>query len=397
MLEYLFGRSEPKLTEKASLASPDDVLRTLFDAAHSHSGVSVTPATALGCPPVRCAVLAISEQVGQLPLQVYRRTEGGKERAPNHPAYRLLHDDANDHQSASSLRAQLTQDALLHGNGFGLINRVDGRPIELLRLDPAKIDVEADDFGAPRYFMRRAGQRQEFARANILHIRAPGLNGIAGDSPIRQARETIGLLLAIEGHTARLFKNGGRPSGIIAFPNELTAEALAKAKAAWRASNSGENSGGVTPLDNGASFLPIAMNSVDAQLIETWNRLVLDVARVFRVPPTVLMDFGRATWANSEAMRRDFIDFCLRRWLGEWEGQIRLKLIDENDRDTYVAEFLLDDFLKGDTAARMDAYGKAIAARILSPNEARAMENRAPYEGGDRFENPNTTAVPANV
>ena len=39
----------------------------------------------------------------------------------------------------------------------------------------------------------------------------------------------------------------------------------------------------------------------------------------------------------------------------------------------------------------MEAYSKAIAARILNPNEARAAENRAPYDGGDVFQNPNTT------
>jgi phage portal protein BeeE len=51
----------------------------------------------------------------------------------------------------------------------------------------------------------------------------------------------------------------------------------------------------------------------------------------------------------------------------------------------------MDDFLRADFAKRMDGYAKAVAARILSPNEARAAENRPPYAGGDKFENPNTT------
>ena len=41
----------------------------------------------------------------------------------------------------------------------------------------------------------------------------------------------------------------------------------------------------------------------------------------------------------------------------------------------------------------MELYGKAIAARILNPNEVRALENRAPYAGGEKFENPNTTTA----
>ena len=71
--------------------------------------------------------------------------------------------------------------------------------------------------------------------------------------------------------------------------------------------------------------------------------------------------------------------------------QIFLKLFTAEERKSYFAEFLLDDFVKGDLSTRMEAYSKAIAARILSPNEARAAENRAPYPEGDKFENPNTT------
>ena len=40
---------------------------------------------------------------------------------------------------------------------------------------------------------------------------------------------------------------------------------------------------------------------------------------------------------------------------------------------------------------RMDGCQKGIAARIVNPNEARAL-NLPPYVGGDKFENPNTSS-----
>ncbi len=87
------------------------------------------------------------------------------------------------------------------------------------------------------------------------------------------------------------------------------------------------------------------------------------------------------------------LTFCLRPWITRWEGEIRLKLFGEKERKNYVAEFLIDDLLRAETAKRYEAYTKAIAARILNPNECRAMENRAPYEGGDEFINPNTMST----
>lgn len=380
---------------KASIASPDDFMMEIFGATPSSSGVTVTSAKAMTCPPVRCAVQSIAEAIGQLPVLVYRRSDGGKERSPDHPAYRLLHDEANDFSSAADFREQLTRDALLEGNGLALINRVDNRPIELIRLDPAAVDIEADDLGSPRYFLRQETQRREIARADILHIKAPSLNGIAGDSPIKQARETIGLLLAIEAHAARLFRNGARPSGQIVLPKRADATTRKNIIAAWRAAHGGENSGGTAILDDGGEYKPVSLTSVEAQLIEVWNRAVLDVARVFRVPPALLMDYSRQTWANAELGGQQFLTYTLARWIKAWEGEIRLKLFGPDERDTFLAEFLIDDLLRSDIAARADAYQKLISARVLNPNEARAMENRAPYAGGDEFLNPNTTSTPS--
>ncbi len=51
--------------------------------------------------------------------------------------------------------------------------------------------------------------------------------------------------------------------------------------------------------------------------------------------------------------------------------------------------------MRGDFASRVEGYSKLIAARVLNPNEVRAMENRAPYAGGDEFVNPNTSHVTA--
>jgi HK97 family phage portal protein len=380
---------------KSVLASPDDFLIDLFGATPSSSGINVTPAKAMTCPPVRCAVQAIAEAIGQLPVHVYRRANGGKERSQVHPAYRLLHDEANDFMSAADFREQLTRDALLHGNGLALINRIDGRPIELIRLDPASVDIEPDDLGSPRYFLRQETQRREIARADILHIKAPSLNGISGESPIKQSRETIGLLLAIEAHAARLFKNGARPSGQIVLPKKAAPDTRKNLIAAWRLAHGGDNSGGTALLDDGAEYKPVSLTSVEAQLIEVWNRAVLDVARVFRVPPALLMDYSRQTWTNAEFGGQQFLTYALARWIKAWEGEIRLKLIGVDERDTFLAEFLIDDLLRSDIAARAEAYSKLIAARVLNPNEARAMENRAPYAGGNEFLNPNTTSAPS--
>jgi phage portal protein BeeE len=112
----------------------------------------------------------------------------------------------------------------------------------------------------------------------------------------------------------------------------------------------------------------------------------------------MLMEYGRATWGNAEEMGQQFLNYTLIPWIKRWQGELWLKLFSPEERTTYFAEFLTDDLLRADFTKRMEGYATAIASRMLSPNEARAAENRAPYAGGDRFENPNVTTGtnPAN-
>src|SRR4051812_42945080 len=81
------------LEKKASIASPDAMLFDLFGARPSSAGVVVTARRAMECAPVHCAVQAISEAMGQLPVQVM---QGESERDTTHPASPLLDIAAND-------------------------------------------------------------------------------------------------------------------------------------------------------------------------------------------------------------------------------------------------------------------------------------------------------------
>ena len=376
-----FGTSDPRLVE-------------LFGLAPTAAGIAVTPATAMRCTAVRCAVQTIAEAVGQLPIHVFERlADGSKSRATAHPAYRLLHDEPNDWTCAPDFFEQLTRDALLHGNAFAFIGRAGDALRELIRLDPAAVAVERDvRTGEPLYKLSEGTGQRYIDRRDVLHLKAPSLDGLNGASPVVQAREAISLALVMEAHAAGLFGNGARPSGILTAKGHLSLESATRLKESWQAAHGGgARSGRTAVLEDDLTFQPITFSSVDAQFLELWQHTITEIARTFRVPPHLLYEMGRATWGNAAEMGASFVQFCLMRWVKAWQGELRLKLFAPAERDRFFAEFLLDDLLRADLAARAEAYAKLIAARVLNPNEARAMENRPPYEGGDAFANPNTT------
>lgn len=374
---------------KASIAAPDAALFDLFGATPSAAGVRVTPRTAMTCAPVACAVNAISQAIGQLPVHVFKRDGDAKERAPDHAAYALLHDEANEWTPASKFREEITRDALLYPHGgFAEIIRVDeGKPFELIRIDPEATPVTVKQSkDGPLYSVQEDGKARQIDRENILHIPSPSLSGLG---LAHDAREVIGLSLVMERHAAQLFGNFARPGGILSLKGNPTPDSITKAKAAWIGAFGGGKSGGTAVIPGEASWQVLTLTSADAQFLELRKFQIEEISRVFRVPPHLVFEMGRATWGNSEQVGQEFLDFTLMHWITAWEGELRLKLFNRDERGENFAQFFTDGFARADLAARMEAYSKAIAARILNPNEARAAENRAPYTGGEQFINPN--------
>ena len=350
-------------------------------------------------PAVRAAVLAISEALGQVEAHVFS-TGPNASKATGHPAYPLLHDAVNAWTSASEFREQLTRDACLLGNGYAYITRDgDGAPVELHRMQPERVEVFVNpETLEPSYtFSPLTGELVSYAYRDVIHLRTSSLNGILGESPILQAREAIGLAIALEAYAGRLFSNGARPSGALTVPGKLGADAVARLKASLLALHGGANSGGTMVLENGTTFSQTALSSVDAQFLEMRTFAISEIARVFRISPILLGELGRATFANSAEMGRQFITYTLLPWVRRWEGEIALKLLAPDERGRYRIELDTDDFDRADIAARATAYSSLIAARVMNPNECRELESLPPYAGGESYLNPNITNVTENV
>jgi HK97 family phage portal protein len=382
--------------EQKSLATPDAWLTDLFGATPSAAGISVTPRSAMSCAPVRAAVAAISEPIGTLPLLVYKRSaDGSKERATDHPIHALLHDQANDWTSASDFRETVTRDALLFpAGGLAYIARnAERKPISLFRLNPDQVSVTLDTFEGPTYKISEQGKSRDIPAADIFHIPSPAMTG---NGLVAEARDAIGLTMLLERHASKLFANNARPSGVLSLKGVSSAEALAKVKAAWVAAHGGDKSGGTAVIPSDAEWRALTMTSVDAQFLELRAFQINEIARVFRVPPILLYEYGRATWGNSESMRQDFLDFSLMRWITAWENEVALKLLTADERSSYFADFLVDGIVRSDLVKRTQAFTAAVGGPWLLANEARAAENRAPVDGGDKLlPPPNASGVSA--
>jgi HK97 family phage portal protein len=378
------------------------------------SGVSVTPQSALSVPSVSAAISLIAGAIGTLPLEIFREENGGKISAVDHPAYELVYSQPNEWTSSGDLRRRLATDALLHGDGFAVANRLsNGAVYELIPLQPGSVTVYYDSFtGEPLYkYQPQSGgastldgrtqvsaatrePERVYSWRDVIHVSAPiSVNGITGVAPIAAAREAIGLALVMEQYAARLFGNGARPSGTLkvptGIPEKQRAAAIARMKASWESAHAGVgNSGKTAVLEEGTEFQQLALSSVDAQFLELRSFAVTEIARAFGVSPVLIGDTEKATLRNSEEYNRQFLTYTLAPWLRNFEGAYRRVMIPYDERKIYTVEFDTSDLLRGDVATRGEYIAKMRAAGVMSANEARAIEQLPSRPDGDELTNP---------
>ncbi len=352
-------------------------------------GGGLNPARAEGVSAVYACVAAISETIASLPLILYQRQEGDdRGRAADHPLYAVLHDTPNAFQSALEFREWMQACVLLRGNAYARIVRGwDGQVRELLPLHPDRVTPlrTSGDYRLAFDYADRHGRVTRLLAEEVFHLRHRGNDdAILGISPIAAARDVVDLALAEREHGNATFRNGAKLSGILKFPQKLKPEQRTALKQSWDSQYTGHaNSGRTAVLEEGVDYQTISMTLEDAEWIAARQFSVEEVARLFRVPPTVIGDLRHGNYSNSVEMARQFVTMSLRRHLVMWEQGIARQLLTTAGRRTYFAEHSVEGLLRGDATNRADFYDKGIKAGWMMRSEARRLENLPVIEGID--------------
>lgn len=343
-----------------------------------------------GSPAVEACVSAIAQTIAMLPIEHWRKDDdGGHSLITDSAAARVLR-RPNAYQSRADFFLNLVRAELLTGNGYAIALEDADFQIESLHLASAPTtfpmiatdgtvfysvalsDIGQGIFGSPTLLV---------PADKVLHTRgAAPRHPLIGESPILAAQLSVQSGEAISRHLAAFFQNMSRPSGYLSVPGTLKSEAGEKLREEWTKAFSAGGAGRVAVLQNGLTWQPLTMSAVDAELIKAYSLTVHDIARVYRVPLSIIGESGGQTYSNTETL----INFWLATGLSYVLEHIELALdnLFRLPPDEFLA-FDIDAILRADFAARVDALTKGIQGGLFSPNEGRAREGLKRATAGD--------------
>jgi len=342
----------------------------------SSAGERIDEWTALGISSVFSAVSILSDSVASLPLRCFDIVDGQRTAVPL-PAL-LAQPDVAAGTNTFEFVHMIMVSLALHGNAYVHIDRDRaGNPIGLVPLHPYQMQVLPSGDQTGRRYLHLGN---EIDQDSILHLRwMTPPQSLVGVSPLIQSRNLVGISLAMDRHLAQFYGEGGTPSGVLATDQKLTVDQARVIQGTWEATHRRHRRPAV--LSDGLKFTPITTSAADAQMIQSREQLIRDIARIFRIPAHLIGATGDGqTYQNVEQGSINFLTYTITPWIRRLEIAFSSVLKPGTDVVFDFASLLRTDSL---TRARVNKM--MIESGAMSPNESRMTIGLEPYDGGDTF------------
>ncbi|MCP3904779.1 MAG: phage portal protein [Planctomycetes bacterium] len=393
-MSWLLGpkHSRPETVDRTSRAFAAPAAHSDFwyeQSAHgTQAGIGVSSDSAMRISAVQSCIRLIARCKAMLPKFIYERVgKEGKQRASSHPLYDVMHDQPNRRQTAYERDEMQTAHLLLRGNAVDeVIAGPRGFADQLEPIHPDHVNIDITRETRRRVYdvsSNHDGKARVLTQDEVHHVHLLSLDGVKGASIIGLAREGIALSQALEVHASRFFGAGARPGGVLTAEGKLAEPSRTRNETAWNEAFGGAyNSHKTVQLEGGVKWQAMTVTNEDSQFLESRSFQVIDICRIFGVPPHMVAAQEKSTaWGTGiEQLSLGFVVYTLAPLLVCTEQAVKRDLI-LNPRKFFF-EYLVDGLLRGDSKTRWDNYKTAIMHGVFSPDEARRRENMNPRSDG---------------
>lgn len=350
----------------------------------SRAGVRVDEETVLTLPATLQALRVLCGVYAMAPLVYFQKTTAGRVHATSEPIYDLLHTRPNQHQDSFQFAEMIKGDQLLHGNFYAYISRdFAGRPVALTRIKPSAVVVS-------RYFDRASGvmlfydlvfpdgTSERLTSRDVFHVvGAFSLDGYVGINPLRYLRDTVGGAIATSDHAAKFWGNSGKPDVALKVKGKISADDKARMRNDYAAIYSGPLGASIGVFDQEMDVAFLAPDNQKSQMIETRQFQVVDLARVWGVPPHLIFDLSRSTNNNIEHQSLEFLMYHLGPSFRRVSGAATRTF----GAPGFYFEHETDSLVRTDLKSRREAQKMERDMGMVNANELRARDNQSSIPG----------------
>jgi HK97 family phage portal protein len=355
----------------------------------------------LAYPTLYACLNRISSDIGKLPFKLMRLMPDGLWQVGTNPAYDPVLRKPNHYQTQAQFRESWVLSKLIQGNTYALKQRdASGAVRKLYVLNPFQVrpmvstsgdvfyEVWGGSWNGMNSLVPGLTDTVMIPAREIIHDRLNTFwHPLIGIPPLCAAYWPVVKNLKILRSAAEFFANAGQPAGILTAPGALSDETADRLAAYFNENFTGEKAGNVAVVGDGLKFEPMAIKSVDSQMVEQLQYSDRQTCQPFGIQPYKVGigeipagmdvdDINQLYYADGLQPLIEHMETLLDDGLGMCGP-------DGTAPQTWGVELDLEPLLRMDQMKQAEVETKLVAGKIKTPDEARRRFGLAAIGGGD--------------
>jgi HK97 family phage portal protein len=328
----------------------------------------------------------LAENIAKFPLEIWKKSEKGKEKHITHRLYNTLHNQPSVYQTSYDFFYVMEYHRVRFGNSFAIIREKGTRNEWYEIIHPLTVKSATIEDGVLKYKIKYGDDDGIVRAENMLHFKwhtSGNGNNVFGMNPVDALILEIGTAIKAGKTIDAFYKNGAiSPLAVQSTVNSGAIEKMAKITELFISKNAGYlNAGKIFAMPPNTEMKPISLNMIDAEVVNSikLNREIIFGA--YGVPLYLGGDTSTSKYNNVEQLMLAFKSQTISTIVRQYKQHMQSKLLTDKEKKRGVEiEFNLDSMLEIDIKTRMEYMVKTITHGVASPADWSRMLG---FEAGD--------------
>ena len=333
----------------------------------------MTKTKAMQVPAYAASVELLAGVVSELPIKLYKETEGKVDEIYDDNRVSLFNGDTGDLVRAPEMIRMFIRDYYNDKGAFIYANWQGNELKSLHYVDPSAVSVYKD---STDHIFKRAVfmvDGRAFMPWQFIYACRNARDGVTGESMVSQSEKPIATAYAALEYELALMQRGGNKRGYLKSEGKISPEAVDRLRKSFRQMYSNNNAENVVVLNRGIEFQEASETSTEMQLAENKRANSDDIMSLFLIAPALIR--GGAT----EEDGKNFVKYALLPLLEILRTAINHAALLESEKQAgYYFDFDLKEFTKASMKDRWAAWATAKKNGLVNADEFRRFENLPP-------------------
>lgn len=360
----LFKRNNPKNKVEEQRSSSTSPLGLLFNSVSSFSDQK-----ALSLSAFFCGVEQISNAVAMLPFNVAENKNDELKRVKHNLNF-ILGVQPNNRWNPFNMWKEAVQHIILRGNAYFYIERDERLNVKAIYpIENDFVTVLPQEDGTVKYSVSGFRVLEAFEMIDIAMHRDEFYNGVP---LLKYAYRTLNGASNAETASDNFYKSGAGLSGILKASATLTDAQKQQIRTSWDEAFSGEKARGIAVLPQGLDFQAVSVSPEDAQMLESRQFNVLEIARFLNISPIRLFDLSDVSYSSMEATNLSFLSDTVAPYMSAILSEMDLKLFKPSEVGKFEVITDYKQAMQTNRQALAEYYRTLLNSGVLCIDEVRS-------------------------